>query len=792
MKKLLLITITRLSVLLVMFAFAVSAKAFKAQPTYMDGEIGYTILLESNQDKLDAGPAEKATYQDPTINPSNCVQGVYQDETTGDLFLRYQNAGGIPGDIYLSEITKIRLRTADGVTLDGGKLNQLKNNYPNLAYLDFENASVNNNAWGNLNSMSQLRTLIFPKANGLLISKQAFQGNQSLETVIFPDNNGTYEIMENAFRNAKIKTLSMGRGYTISDMAQSGGIWKSASGSGLGIFEHCSQLKNVVLDNSIKNLGEKAFTATFALEYIVLPEELEHMGPLCFKESALRTVTIPDHCVLTGSTSPQIFQGCVWLRNIFVNADNIPCDMQGVMEMGQTSNFKWNPEVDQSKPTYSVNDYVGSGNEAWHSTYGDECPFNNQTYTVPVFHYPGTVTAIENYRVPKYLHYSNVDPETGTTWPKASEINIYNSITEDGVTYRGFDYNTEANSGFGGWRQFPLGSNTFKEQKVFYDERIKESRWYSICLPINMTEAQFMNAYGVGAALHEFSGAVYEPDKGAIILQFNTPATAGSDGILLKKNVPYMIHPAKIKFTQRKEIKTVDGGGVEFVTEEGQADYATTPVIATFDVESDLFVKWDVIMTGTDPMNPDVTLASTINTIKNNTASALTAAAVTKSLDASKAPEGQKPLPADFTFKGSYLGAKLYAPEGKNIYVGESPNLPVGAYYLGYDPNTMTQPKFFKAKGTATWIPYGALIEKTGASASGAGAKVFETLDLDFNDLSDYMVETGIGAPTIQIPVVNTDSKIYNLNGQVVRENSKDTNGLKGIYIVGGKKVIFN
>jgi hypothetical protein len=461
-----------------------------------------------------------------------------------------------------------------------------------------------------------------------------------------------------------------------------------------------------------------------------------------------------------------------------------------IMEMNQTPNFKWDTDV--TTPTYSVSDYKSTS--TWSgSDYQSDSPFVGSHYTTPILHYPGTDLAIQNYRMPMYMHYDLTDPKTGTTWPSASDINnIQYGKNVDGTFYEGFNYQHGQQSEYAGFRQFVIGGNIFKEQKVFYDERIKESRWYSICLPINMTEAQFMSAYGVGAALHEFSGAVYEPDKGAIILQFNTPATAGSDKILLKKNVPYMIHPAKIKFTQRKEIQLSSTGGVEFVTESGQSDYATTPVIATFDVESDLFVKWDVIMTGSDPLKPEVTLESTINKIKNNTATALTAAAVTKSLDASKAPAGQKPLPADFTFKGSYLGAKLYAPEGINIYVGESPNLPVGAYYLGFDPNTMTQPKFFKAKGNGKWIPYGALIEKTGASASGAGAKEFDMLDLDFNDLSDYMVETGIGAPTIQIPVVNTNSKIYNLNGQVVRENSKDTNGLKGIFIVGGKKVVFN
>ena len=41
------------------------------------------------------------------------------------------------------------------------------------------------------------------------------------------------------------------------------------------------------------------------------------------------------------------------------------------------------------------------------------------------------------------------------------------------------------------------------------------------------------------------------------------------------------------------------------------------------------------------------------------------------------------------------------------------------------------------------------------------------------------------------IPVVKTDNKVYNLNGQVVRANADDLTGLqKGIYIVGGKKIM--
>ena len=764
MKKILLFTIAML--------FALVAKAMPTITPIDGDDKGYTITINEPED----------------FDIFNSGNNVFYTE--GDT------------EIKVSEIKELVIVTKNPHKLDKLKATTLLDNCTSLDILDLENCDVAGvTETGGANPFlgnghpnpfkNRLKTLVFPKTAGMIIPSNAFEGDTELETVVFPDNNGTYEIMAYAFQDSKVKTVSLGKGYTISDFAQqSNGHWGSESGSGTGIFQHCAYLKNLVFDNSITNLGNSAFSATFALEYVVLPEQLVHMGPFCFKESAIRTITIPDHCDLScpNNSSPQIFQGCVRLTNIYLNTDNVLCDVQGVMEMEQTTNFKWNNNVSQDDPTYSVNDYTNSGGGTWHSAYND-CPFQDQHYTVPILHYPGTNTAIDNYRIPKYMHYSNVDPVTGTTWPKANEINPYEALTVDGVTYRGLDpYNVDGQSGFAGWRQFPLGNNTFKEQKVFYDERIKESRWYSICLPVNMTEAQFMNAYGVGAELKEFSGAVYDENEKMIILNFDKDAEV-KNGYLLQKNVPYMIHPAKIKFTKRKEVvlsnPTNPNSGVEFEKVEGQEDYVTKEVIATFDVESDLFVKWDIVLNGGQAFGEAITA------IQNKTTTALKNNAVKQGLQISAAnPDNVQP--ADFTFKGSYLGAEIYGPKdasGKYKVMGTSPTLPVGAYYLGYDPeHGVTTPQFFKSKGIATWSPYCALVEASVPVSSAA--KEFDTLDIDFNGLSDNIVVTGIGAPTIQIPVAKTNDKVYNLNGQVVRENSKDLSGLKGIFIVGGKKVV--
>ena len=751
----------RLSVLLVMCAIAVSAKATPTITPIPGEEKGYTITINE--------PADFDIF-----NSSD-----YVFYTGGDT------------EIKVSEIKELVIVTKNPHKLDKLKATTLLDNCTSLDILDLENCDVagvtetggDNPFLGNGHPnpfKNRLKTLVFPKTAGMIIPASAFKGDTELETVIFPDNNGTYQIMAYAFMDSKVKTVSLGKGYSIPDMqADWNQAWSSPSGSGESIFEHCKDLVNVVLDNSITALGKKAFSATYSLEYLILPEDLEHFGALCCKESGIRTITIPDKVYL--GPQAQAFQGCVRLNNVYVNADNVQVRTQGIMEMNQTFNFTYTAG---DNPTYSVADYH-STNPYNSSDYSD-CPFVGQNYSIPILHYPGTDDAIKNYRVPFYLHYQGVDPATGTTWPNADDIANKENGKDGYDGYTSFWNNNpdglqEHSDVYAGWRQFLIGNNTFKEQKVFYDERIKESRWYSICLPINMTEAQFMNAYGVGAELKEFSGAVYDENEKMIILKFDQDAEV-KNGYLLQKNVPYMIHPAKIKFSKRKEIRRT-ATGVEFIKEtvEGQEQYVTKDVIATFDADNDLLVKWDVLLAGGEP------LAEVMNAIANNTKLNLDMNSVTQHFVSDKFQ------PIDFNFKGSYLGAQIYGPGdigGHQVYLGTSPTLPVGAYYLGYDPeHGINTPQFFKSKGKATWSPYCALVVSLDPTAT-SGAKEFNVLDVDFNKTD--IVVTKIGNPTIQIPIIKTDNKIYNLNGQVVRENSKDTNGLKGIYVVGGKKVVFN
>ena len=318
MKKVLLFTVAVL--------FALVAKGMIAQPSYMDGAMGFIIQVESG-DALDGGgsSATEAIYGDKSITPATCEQGVYKDSSTGNLFLRYQSPGGAPGDVWLSDITKAQIRTDAGVSLSGTEFTQLKNSYPNLNYLNLQNAAVENatttaatNALKKLNEISQLKTIVFPAIDGLIIPAQTFDNNQTLETAIFPDQEGSYQLYEAAFNNSNLKSVSLGKGF-CTDLETD----PNNSTSGKSAFANCNNLSTVVLDDNIRTLGSQMFFHTPKLEYLLLPAELRKVGSLCFKEAGLRTITIPDHLSIPAGT--QMFQGCTNLRDIYVEADNVPC-----------------------------------------------------------------------------------------------------------------------------------------------------------------------------------------------------------------------------------------------------------------------------------------------------------------------------------------------------------------------------------------------------------------------------------------------------------------------------------
>ena len=196
----------------------------------------------------------------------------------------------------------------------------------------------------------------------------------------------------------------------------------------------------------------------------------------------------------------------------------------------------------------------------------------------------------------------------------------------------------------------------------------------------------------------------------------------------------------------------------------------TEDMIAIYGVRSDLFVKWDDRMDDT-----------TIGNVISENAQYLSSNAVMINLTV---PEENFNM--DYTFVGDYKGAELY---GSTKTLGTAATIPEGAYYLGYTPGKYPL-GFYYSSGRQNWVPYCAAILRKDNSSANSGAAKASFLDVDMFNTSKVEV-TPTGIPTINIPVVRTDNKVYNLNGQVVRANADDFTGLqKGIYIVGGKKIM--
>ena len=165
----------------------------------------------------------------------------------------------------------------------------------------------------------------------------------------------------------------------------------------------------------------------------------------------------------------------------------------------------------------------------------------------------------------------------------------------------------------------------------------------------------------------------------------------------------------------------------------------------------------------------------------------------------------------------NYPKGVMWAFEGRGM------KIPAGSYYWGgrsaeeaaeynaklkegeEDKAVSAVPfKFYYSKsGTQTWVPYGALImtsdrgveidnpfTTTVNSDNGQNAKSLDA-DMSLMFVEEPNTTTGLDKPAIEIPVVRASNKVYNMNGQLVRDNARDLNSLgKGLYIVNGRKIV--
>ena len=484
----------------------------------------------------------QATWAKLTVTKEADGTVVFTLEASGDINKEFTPVSGryaeyTPSDLikdYLTT-TKLKVVTKTGVTMSSEDLKRIcgmaeeENNFPNLNTLDLEFANfTNDNDLGNLKYMDKLETITFPRTTTKIPQACLTNGNCKIKHVIIPDNdtrsvevggqafgqslesiklgkvdkNGNSQLLQHAFLDCKsLTTVDFGIG------------WKEV---GRQAFYGCSALKDVILPEGIEYIRYGAFSDA-AIEAIHLPNTLKKIEQTAFKCHFLKTITIPAS---VEEIESQSFQSNDALTDVYVLGTNTKAGNQAFGPY-TVSNFNYNNpgNITPVKREFYTNQQTG------------------KLFTM--LHYPEA--AYENYvnENSRSLGGStkNVAAENGGCWP----------TFEDGK------FSTTSGD-YAGWRNFALTGKI--KDETWDDNKRVDGKWYTMCLPFDMTTQQLKSAYGSKVEVVEFSDVdiVTKSNNDKIItLKFKQPVTE------TKAHHPYMIHPSLHKGTQTGLKTTIVG-----------------------------------------------------------------------------------------------------------------------------------------------------------------------------------------------------------------------------------------
>ena len=485
----------------------------------------------------------QATWAKLTVTQETDGTVVFTLEASGDINNEFTPVSGeyakyTPSDLikdYLTT-TKLKVVTKPGVTMSSEDLKRIcgmaeeENNFPNLNTLDLEFANfTNDNDLDKLKYMDKLKTITFPRTTKEIPQACLNYGSCKIENVIIPDNaERSVDVGVQAFPQS-LKTIKLGEvnpngnskikqqafaGCTNLTSVDFGYGWKEI---GTQAFYGCSALKDIVLPEGVEYIRNGAFNGA-AIEAIHLPNTLKVIEKNAFVCEKLKTITIPAS---VEEIEKFAFQNNKALTDVYVLGTNTKAENQAFGPY-TVSNFKYdNPgNITPVKREFYTNQETG------------------KLFTM--LHYPEA--AYEN-----YVHENsrsiggstqNVVAENGGCWP----------TFEDGKF-------SLTSGDYAGWRNFAL-TGKLKQEETWEDTKRVDGKWYTMCLPFDMTAQQLKSAYGSKVEVVEFSGVDVEEktnhDK-IITLKFKQPVTE------TKAHHPYMIHPSLHKGTTTGVKTTIVG-----------------------------------------------------------------------------------------------------------------------------------------------------------------------------------------------------------------------------------------
>lgn len=596
--------------------------------------------------------------------------------------------------------------------------------------------------------MKGLETVQLPKT-GTTIPSHCFEGLATLKEIDFPDNYTTIE--DQAFVGCSgLKRITIGRNIknvgsncftnclSLETIAFEKGI--SDMDFGEGAFYNIQSLKHVVLPEGVRNLGKAMFKQCINLESIRLPSTIENIGDECFMQcSKLTYLAIPENVKTIGKGA----FGNSGIKDIYITAKDL-AHLPSIWTAGHTdlpNAINGNGQLSSFGANSLLNNNSNAGVAVNGLTFDAAADEYYKVNKAAVLHFPDDFENKEEVfatDISGTYGFTSTEedgthlglPDLNHTVDGQSDLLRRLLAAESNPDDPSMPYLTKT-----AWKQFML----MKEYKANGGEVFQKEYtdvWYTMCFPWHLDDEQLEQAYNAEYNICEFSGAeiVDQTVEGVeihnMILHFNeiaTEKTIDGKGYLALAGHPYMIHP------NTGATPTNDGSG------KVKCYFTGVKAISGIEPES-----------------------------------------VTKSLE-----NGEGTM----TFIGTF----------------EDANLPQSSYFLGTKKGD-TYPKFWRRGSEDTqkrWKQYTAIVKPDAQAWSYIYNNVINnSANIQGAKLAEFFIDEyeGEDAEATDIEEILNDAKeknlpveymnvIYNINGQVISNDSKDLQNLpKGLYIVNGKK----
>lgn len=375
-----------------------------------------------------------------------------------------------------------------------------------------------------LNNEKALGTLILPEC--LTSTTFSFNDNKSKwTTVIFPDaTNAAY----------KETTAIVASTFSGDTWLRKLVVGTSVKSIGSYSFVNCTNLTEVDYLYGVEHVSSQAFTGCTGLTTVILPESLTEIGEGAFKACTnLATLRLPNSLK---TIKAQAFDGTA------LSVVVIPASVENIGYGAFGGNNSRLTDV------YVLGTQTKAVNQAFQPTgitYGYRYSGKGEGETVSLSAFTTTTGRYTVLHYPKEAYKTYVNKFTrvlGTSdYASSGYSQYYNKwvVDADGNKFPVLDYGLFDGTGgdYAGWWNFMLTSQI---KGTYKDERLVESKWYSVCFPFSMTKEAIANAFGSDTDVREFTGVDIKTagDGGKnIVLQFQTSVTE------MKAHHPYMIHP---------------------------------------------------------------------------------------------------------------------------------------------------------------------------------------------------------------------------------------------------------